>query len=270
MIEDDGNRLVIEVQPWLIWRLLGGVFGVLTVLMPLILILSLVLPPNQASIDCDRARGTCVLAHAAWKKDVAIGDIAAAKLIHRGAGRNTSASASVEVQLKSGDKVSVSESIYHPTLIQAMEAAVSGLNRFLDGGGPRFHAEYQSSDTDWSSMVPMAIIAPLVLWVLLRLWVSRRVEVDRAARTLRVRVKRKLRRAVEDSFSLDDLTELTLFGYNWGQLVVMTKQRGARQLIVLPNAASTRTSMGELIEKLSAALGVPFNAADPVKKAWRL
>jgi len=272
MISDDGNRLVIEQRTFVIWKILGSIFLVLAILMPLILVLGLLLPPNHASFDCDRARGTCVLKHAAWQKEVAIGDIAAAELKHRGATRNESSADWVEVQLKNnGKELRTSESVYHRPLREAMQAAVMGLNQFLaNPDQPRFHAEYQSSDTDVAGFIPMAILAPLILGLMLRLWVVRSVEIDRAARTVVVREKRKFHRANDEIIPFDEVGALSFFGNNWGSLVVTRKNAAMRVVLVVPWAAVTRARVRELRDKLTEILGVPFNVADDVKKRWEL
>jgi hypothetical protein len=177
----------------------------------------------------------------------------------------------VEVRLKSGQEVRVSESVYHRPLTQAMAAAVVGLNRFLlDDNQPRFVADYQSSDNDVAAMIPMALVSPFIFWVMLRLWVSRSVEIDRAARSVRVRVQRKFHRPTDETFAFDDVVELSFYGpKNWGWLSAVTRS-GPKLLLAVPWAASTRAALRELSAKLIEILGVPFNVSDDVRRRCEL
>jgi hypothetical protein len=155
-IDDDGNRLVLESKPWLIGKIFGVVFIFLSILMPLVLILSLVLPPNHASIDCDRS--ICRVAHGAWKKEVPVADIAAANLEHSRATRNSSSAERVKLVLQDHSEIYLSESGYRDRIIAGMKTAVDGVNQFLSQPAQTsFHAEYTSSDTDYSAIIPMAI-----------------------------------------------------------------------------------------------------------------
>jgi hypothetical protein len=116
----------------------------------------------------------------------------------------------------------------------------------------------------------MAILAPLILWLMLRLWVVRSVEIDRAARTIRVREKRKFHRANEELIPFEEVGALGFYGNNWGSLVVTKTNASMRILLVLPWAAATRARVRELRDKLTEILDVPFNVADDVKKRWEL
>src|SRR5690349_4993321 len=89
-ISDDGRRLEIESKPWLIGRIFAWLFLFLGVAMPLIVVISPFVPPQRGQIDCDRS--VCHLAYAAWKKDVAPGEIERARLHHYSGSRNSTAS----------------------------------------------------------------------------------------------------------------------------------------------------------------------------------
>jgi hypothetical protein len=266
-IADDGKVLTIDSQPWLIGKVFAVLFALLSAVMPLILVLSLVVPPSRGSIDCDRARGTCRVANAAWKKELPIGDIAAAKLVFDRGARNRSSSHDLVLNLRNGPDLSVSDRVYRPELADAMSQAVVGLNRFLlDPAAPSFHAEYISSDTDWAAGIPMTLFSLLACWIFWRLWVSRRVAIDRGARTLRLQVRPKLRAPVDETFDWGEVTGLSAAGNNWATLMMNTK-RGAFALLLLPRGG---TQLREVVDKLTQILNVPFNASEQFKKRWNL
>jgi hypothetical protein len=270
-LSDDGNLLVVESSPWLIGKIFAVVFGILAVLMPLILVLSLVLPPNLASIDCDRARGSCLVARSAWKDELTIAQIERAKLVYVRGARNASGSHHLVLLLKDGHEVRLSESIYRKKVRDPAAAAAAGLNRFLaDDAAPGFQAGFVSSDTDYAVLIPYAILSPLFFWLFLTMWVSRTLVVDRAARTVRLRQRRKLHQPTDETFAFEEVSGVGVFGYNWAQLSLKTA-RGSRILLLFPYSAEMRLQLIGLTDKLTASLGVPLIVDDDrTRQRWQL
>jgi hypothetical protein len=98
----------------------------------------------------------------------------------------------------------------------------------------------------------------------MQLWVTRRLEIDRAARTVRLIVKPKFRRASDESFAFEEVRELVARGVSWARLYLVTA-RGSRLFLVIPYSASWQKQLIEITGKLGEILGVAFKPQLPEK-----
>jgi hypothetical protein len=171
--------------------------------------------------------------------------------------------------MKSGPEIWMSESSYHEPITAQMRAAVDGFNQFLGGAGSEFHANYQASDTDYAAGIPTTLMSLFFTWLLFRFWVRRRIEIDRVAKTVRLRTKRKLHPGTDESFVFSDIQGVSVLGVNWANLRLETT-RGPRQLAFLGANRELKAQLEELMKKLPETFGVPLTVSPALAKSWKL
>jgi hypothetical protein len=267
-IEEEGPRLTITSEPMLVAKVFALGFVVLTALMWFVLVLSMVRPPRQASIDCARDRGTCELTLSAAHRTAPLGDIEGAHVVYRRGSRNRSASHHIEVRMRSGAVYPLSEEAFDDAVVAGFRRAASGLNEFLDTPAqPTFSATYTASSTDWVPLGFFAVICPLMAALFMRMWVVRRIEVDRQARSLRVTMKPRLGSDTRVDLPFSDVTNIRATGTSKAFLGLATRDAYV-PLFVIPRAAMSQTRMKEILDKLTGAIGAPLDASGPFRTMW--
>ena len=277
VITDDAKRFVIDSKPMFIGKFFAVLFGILSLLFPLILIASLFLPPSEAQIDCDRGRGICDVARSSGagrfkhEDSVRIDAIDRAEVTRNAYRRNESTSYTAVVRTKSGETIRMSDPGYHTTVTDGYRRAVDGLNRFLaDSSQPSFSTHFVASDTDWTMLILFALLSPLMGWIMFSFWVTRHVEVDRVARTIRVVTARKLRGATDCTIAFDEVTELRASGYRWLRIELITREGSPQVLALLPKWASMRENARRILTTLAADLGRAPSVNDTTRRVWAL
>jgi len=269
-IADDGTKLTLTSEPWLIAKIMTVIFVVMSALFPLIVVVSLVRPPRMATIDCDRARGTCVFTRAAWKQSVSIPDLVEGSVVYRRGRKNSSASHTAVVRTRDGQRYEISEQSYHDDLTAGYRLAVAGLNGFLgDPARPAFTTSFVATDTDWVTMILFSLVSPLMAWLFLRLMVTRRIEVDRAGRTLGLVTRRVIGRAETATLALSEITGLRLVGESWVRVAVIARD-SELEVLVLPRGSGQDPKVREAMRLLATTLAVPIDANDALRAAWGL
>lgn len=273
-ITEEGSKIVISSEPWLIGKILAALFASMAVAFPVLAALSLVLPANHSSIDCDRSRGTCELSLGTLlgprKRSVPIADIVKAEILHRPGRRNSSPSDTLVVTLRSGESAEVSQDSYHSNITSGFQAAEAGLNQFLASpSSATFNTTYVSSDYDWTYLVLFSLVMPPMAWLWLRLWVNRHVEIDRSTKTISSWVKRKLSREEHTTVDFSEVTDIQLRGPSWQQILLNTRN-GELVVVVVPRWASSTQDVQEVVRQLSTTLNVPLNVGDADRAFWRL
>ncbi len=255
-IADDGTKLIITSTPMLFGKILSIIFIGLGGLFPIILVASLVLPARKASIDCDRARGSCDFALSAWKRTVPLSELTSAKVDHRHGSRNSSPSNYVEIYTRDGKSFPLSASGYHDEVSRGFHQAVDGFNQFLsDPNAPSFKTEFVSGDTDWFTLILFTLICPVAAWFFLKLWVVRQVEIDRGTRMIRVAVTRKIGANEEQQVSFSEVRKISLGGSKWVWVTLNTSDRDVF-IMGAPNQLSYQSQMQRIVQQLSEQLGL--------------
>jgi hypothetical protein len=243
----------------------------MTALYAVILGVSLASGPSAASIDCDRARGTCEVRLPGTTHSAAITDIAKAELVHERPQRNASASDTGRLILSGGKELWLGEPAYHDDTRAAYRAAVNGVNGFLaDPAAPRFTGTYTSRDTDWLMLVMFMLMLPLFAWTFTRMAIASKVAVDRGARTIQHDAKPMLRRARVRSVPFSEATAVAAVGSASWCSVFIRAGSGDVFVVRLPRTRTGQALLTQTLGALSKALGVQVEASEGLRKQWGL
>lgn len=269
-VRDDGTRIVILSAPMLIGKIFAIVFAFLAVLFPLALVISLLRPPRMASIDCERARATCEFRRGTWHQSLRIDALAGAQVLRRPGARNASPSHYVVVRTLDGGTFNLSESSYHDDVTAGYRASVDGFNRFLAAPAqPTFASTFVAGDYDWVVLIMFSLLMPPMAWFFLKAWVRREIEVDRAARTIRVRRTPKIGQSTDETIPFGDVRGLRVTGVRWARIVV-DSVGGPVELLVVPRTRGYVPQVRPLMMTLGSLTGIRPEAEGAQHGFWGL
>lgn len=89
---------------------------------------------------------------------------------------------------------------------------------------------FRPGKADLGTLVPYSVVMPFIAWMSLRLWVTRDVEIDRVARTVRIRYARPWSKT-DDSLSFGEIVAVNTFGAQWRTLSL--EDTGGRRWVLL-------------------------------------
>lgn len=258
-IDDDGTKVTILSKAGFFVRLFAVTFLALACLYPIFVVLALVMPPEMARFDCDRARASCTFTRGHWTRTVPLAEIASVEVVHDKGAKNRSASDFVRIKLTSGQTFDASDSSYHDEVTRGMRGAVEALNQFLaDSAKPTFTTDFRAGDNDWVVMIMFSFVCPAMAWIFVRMWQERRVEIDRDARAVRLVVRRRFGKDQTFDIPFSDVQRISAWGARWLRVELVTGGQGRVTLVVAPRSGPWLADLRRTLGLLAGITGAPF------------
>lgn len=246
-LTDDGVRITVTSRPWLIGKIYAGLFSVMAVMFPLILVVSLVRPPSMVTLACSRETARC-----AWGRgEVALDQVSRAEVRYLRGERNRSSAHRLFLVLRDGSERALTDAIFHDAYVAPMREAAAGVNRLVaDPQGQALRVSFRARDTDWFVLVLFALVMPVAAWAFLKMWVERDVVIDRAQRTIRIAARGPVTPKTDETLPLASVREVKVTDAKWRRLSVVVGDDDERLVLVAPRAGEA----GAQIDRLTAQL----------------